>query len=312
MDVSVVVPVYNSEKLLPDLVARLQPVLAANRGRYELILVNDGSRDRSWDLIRSLAREHPWIRGFNLMRNYGQHRALTAGIMAARHECIVTMDDDLQNPPEEIPRLLAELGRGYDLVYGVPEKKSHAFWRNAASGMIRVALRGIAGAEIARSASSFRALRSGLKETLAACRSPFVPIDVPLAWATARMSAVTVRHHPRSDRRSTYRLGTLIFQAVNTITGFSVLPLKIASGIGFVFTVVGMGVLAYAVGRRLILGYSMPGFPFLASAIALFSGAQLFALGVIGEYLSRLYLQSLGMPGSIVRERTDQPDGIRP
>lgn len=133
MNISVIIPVYNSEQTLTALMQRLQPVLEAQTTEYELVLVNDGSSDQSWDVICELSVEHSWLRGINLMRNYGQHNALLCGIRSARYEIIVTMDDDLQNPPEEIPKLLEKLDEGYDVVYGTPQKEQHGFWRDMAS-----------------------------------------------------------------------------------------------------------------------------------------------------------------------------------
>jgi glycosyltransferase involved in cell wall biosynthesis len=115
--ISVVIPVYNSELILPLLAKRLEPVLASLAGHYEVLFVNDGSRDQSWKVIQELSRSFPWVRGINLMRNYGQHNALLAGIRAARFDIVVTMDDDLQHPPEEIPKLLAKLHEGFEVVY---------------------------------------------------------------------------------------------------------------------------------------------------------------------------------------------------
>src|SRR5438445_2716301 len=131
--ISAVVPVYNSEANLPDLVRRLQPMLAAASPRYELVFINDGSPDRSWEVIQRLCAEYPWVRGIELMRNYGQHNAILCGVRAARYDIIVTMDDDLQHPPEELPKLLAELNRGLDVVYGAPEKQQHGLLRDLAS-----------------------------------------------------------------------------------------------------------------------------------------------------------------------------------
>src|SRR5580704_1593170 len=124
---SVVVPVYRSEAILPELVRRLENVLPGVASNFELVLVNDSSPDGSWDVICHLARHYPWIRAINLMRNYGQHNALLCGIRAAQHGLIVTMDDDLQHPPEEIPKLLAMLDQGYDVVYGKPAQEQHGF-----------------------------------------------------------------------------------------------------------------------------------------------------------------------------------------
>ena len=182
MLVSVVVPVYNSEGSLPLLVDRLSQVLEPGRDLGELILVNDGSRDRSWDVIQDLSGRYPWIRGFNLMRNFGQHNALLCGIRQAKYDVIVTLDDDLQNPPEEIPRLLACLAEGHDVVYGTPRRQAHGFLRNVASIVTKAALQSAMGAETARKVSAFRAFRTDLRKSFSNYSGSFVSIDVLLTW----------------------------------------------------------------------------------------------------------------------------------
>lgn len=309
---SVVVPVYNSQQILPDLVSRLRDVLAAATHDYEVLLVNDGSQDESWRVIRQLATEHRWIRGMDLMRNFGQHNALLAGIREARHGIIVTIDDDLQHPPEEIPRLLEKLAEGYDVVYGTPEREQHGLWRDLASRITKLALQTAMGAETARGVSAFRAFRTHVRGAFANYDGAFVSIDVLLTWSTTRFAAVRVRHDSRPIGVSNYTFRKLVTHALNMTTGFSVLPLQFASMIGFVFTVIGVLVLAYVLGRFLVEGGSVPGFPFLASAIAIFSGAQLFALGIIGEYLARVHFRTMGRPAAVVREFTDSisKDGV--
>lgn len=135
--VSVVVPVYNSEATMDELVARINDVLETAAGRFEIILVNDGSKDGSWEVISNLAGKMQHVRGVNLMHNYGQHNALLAGIQRAQYEIIVTIDDDLQNPPEEIPKLISRLNEGYDVVYGRPSQRSHSVWRNISSKILK-------------------------------------------------------------------------------------------------------------------------------------------------------------------------------
>lgn len=303
MRLSVVVPVYNSERSLPDLALRLQPVLQSQAIEYELILVNDGSHDQSWEVICRLAQDYPWVHGVNLMRNYGQHNALLCGIRDAKYEVIVTMDDDLQNPPEEIPRLLDKLAEGYDMVYGIPQQEQHGLWRNLASQVTKLALQSAMGAETARHVSAFRAFRAQVRDAFANYQSPFLSIDVLLTWGTTRFAGVPVRHDPRRVGVSHYTFGKLVTHALNMMTGFSTLPLQLTSLIGFAFTLFGLGVLAYVVGRYLIQGGSVPGFPFLASTVAIFSGAQLFALGIIGEYLARMHFRMMEKPTYTVRER---------
>src|SRR6187402_755229 len=148
---SVVVPVYNAEATLRGLVERLEPVLRAHTSRFELVLVNDGSRDGTWRIVEELVARHPWVRGIDMLRNYGQHNALLCGIRAARHAYVVTMDDDLQHPPEELPKLLARLGPACDVVYGPPDAQRHGLLRGLASQMTKIVLQSSLGAANARS-----------------------------------------------------------------------------------------------------------------------------------------------------------------
>jgi undecaprenyl-phosphate 4-deoxy-4-formamido-L-arabinose transferase len=315
MNVSVVVPVYNSELILPKLVQRVGQVLGDVCGDYELILVNDGSADDSWDTIFELAERYDWIRGINLMRNYGQHNALLCGIRAANHEVIVTMDDDLQNPPEEISGLLEKLAEGHDVVYGTSQKQQHGFWRNIASRITKLALRNTMGAKTAISVSAFRAFRAEVREAFAYFYSPFVSIDVLLTWGTTSFAAIPVRQDPRQTGSSSYTFRKLVIHALDMMTGFSTLPLQLASIMGFVFTLFGCGVFVFVVGRYVIHGGSVPGFPFLASIIAIFSGAQLFALGMIGEYLARIHFRTMKRPpysiGLTTENRGKKPEDSR-
>jgi undecaprenyl-phosphate 4-deoxy-4-formamido-L-arabinose transferase len=301
---SVVVPVYNSEQTLRNLAERLLRLLAQEAGRYEIILVNDGSRDASWEVIKEIASNDPSVRGINMMRNYGQHNALLCGIRAARFEVIVTLDDDLQNPPEEIPKLLKKLAEGYDVVYGTPEKEQHGLLRDLASQITKLALQSAMGASIARKVSAFRAFRTQVRDAFMTYHGPFVSIDVLLTWASTRFDAVSVRHDARKAGESNYTFGKLVRHALNMMTGFSTMPLQLASIIGFASTLFGVGVLAYVVGRYLIQGVAVPGFAFLASIIAIFSGAQLFALGIMGEYMARMHFRMMERPTYTVRSTT--------
>lgn len=299
---SAVIPVYNSQESLPLLVERFLAVSRRLHLDVEIILVNDASRDGSWGCIGKLAAAEPRIRGINLMRNYGQHNAILCGVRAARHEWIVTIDDDLQHPPEEIPKLLEVLQRGYDVVYGTPEHEQHGLWRDAASRVTKLALQSAMGADTARHVTAFRAFRTKLRDAFVEFSGPFVSIDVLLTWGTTRFASVLVRHDPRTIGSSNYTFTKLLIHALNMMTGFSTLPLQLASWTGFVFTLGGIGILIYVVGRFLIEGGSVPGFPFLASMIALFSGAQLFALGIIGEYLARMHFRTMDKPSYVVRD----------
>ena len=298
--ISVVTPVYNGEGSVAELCRRLGEVLPQIALEHEIILVNDGSRDRSWDVISELSSRYPAVRGFNLMRNYGQHNALLCGIRAAKYDVIVTMDDDLQHPPEEIAQLLARLDEGFDVVYGTPKAEQNGFLRAVASRITRLALSTAVGSDVGKNVSAFRVFRTRLREAFADYHSPFVSIDVLLSWTTSRFAAIAVNFRPRYAGPSNYTLAKLVRHALDVMTGFSTLPLQLASMVGFACTLFGIGVLIYVIGRYLFQG-SIPGFPFVASLIAIFSGAQLFALGVIGEYLARIHFRMMNRPLYVVR-----------
>jgi len=298
---SVVIPAYNSAETLAELVERLGRVLPALARDFEVILVNDGSRDNTWEVIRLLAAEHGFVRGINLMRNYGQHNALLCGIRAARYDRTVTMDDDLQHPPEALPNLVAALTDQIDVVYAAPDRPQHGLWRNLASFVTKLTLRNSMGARTARMASAWRIFRTNLRDAFAAYGSPYVSIDVLLTWGTTRFDAISLRHDPRARGESNYTALSLLRHALNMMTGFSTVPLRFANVVGLLFTVFGGLVLLYVVGRYLLEGSKVAGFPFLASIIAIFAGAQLFALGIIGEYIARMHGRLMERPSYVVQ-----------
>lgn len=296
LSLSIVVPVYQSQETLPKLAERLNEVLPQIVERFEVIMVNDGSRDNSWQVIESLIEKYDWLRGMSLMRNYGQHNAILCGIRAAENEVIITMDDDLQHLPEEIPKLLGKLSEGYDVVYGTPEKERHGLVRDLASQITKIVLQNGMGAEVARRVSAFRCFRTYVREGFDTYNGTFISIDVLLTWATTRFSWLYVKHEARTIGKSNYTFSKLITHAMNLITGFSTLPLQIASISGFVLTFFGIGILAFVIIRYLLIGSVVPGFPFLAATIAIFSGAQLFSLGILGEYIGRIHSQTMNRP----------------
>jgi undecaprenyl-phosphate 4-deoxy-4-formamido-L-arabinose transferase len=297
---SIVIPVYNAEATIALLVGQLVRELESLHIAFEIILVEDCSRDNSWSLLLSLARKDPRIRGYRLSRNFGQHSALLCGVRYARYDKIITMDDDLQHPVSEIRILLDKLEEGHDLVYGTPQAEQHGWLRNGASQFVKFALQRALGVENARNISAFRAFRTRLRDGFSDYRSPSVSLDVLLFWVTSRISAIAVDRAPRQAGKSNYTISQLLRHATNLLIGFSTLPLRFTSFIGFVLTFFGLIVLAWVLIRYFFYGSSIPGFPFLASIIAIFSGAQLFSMGVIGEYVARIYMRSMERPQYIV------------
>lgn len=304
--VSVVIPVFNAAQSLEKLCQQLVPAMELITDDFEVIFVEDCSADGSWKIITMLQESDRRVRGIRLGRNYGQHNALLCGIRAAQFDTIITMDDDLQNPVSELSKLLVKLDEGFDVVYGTPKQQQHGFLRNLASSMIKLSLQNVMGAETARNVSAFRAFKTRLREGFNRYNSPYVSIDVLLTWATSSFIAIEVEHLPREVGVSNYTVGKLISHAFNLVTGFSTLPLQLASMTGFVFTLFGAGILIWTVGRYFILGTSVQGFTFLVSIIAIFSGVQLFALGIFGEYLARIHFRTMDRPPYVISERCDE------
>jgi glycosyltransferase involved in cell wall biosynthesis len=283
------------------LLERLKVLLPTLAAQFEVILVNDSSQDASGLVIDYAVQEHDWVVGIHLMRNFGQHNALLSGIRYARFETIVTMDDDLQNPPDEIPRLLAKVAEGFDVVYGFPSQESHGWWRNIASRITKLTLQKAMGVDVASRVSSFRAFRSQVRDAFANYNGSFVSVDVLLSWGASRFTAIPVSNPPRTLGTSNYTVRKLILHAINMVTGFTILPLQFASLLGFVFAAFGFFSLVYVMSRYLLHGEKVAGFPFLASTLSIFSGVQLFSLGIIGEYLARMHFRLLDKPSYVVR-----------
>lgn len=296
---SVVIPVYNSQVTLAFLLERLKLTLSEIADPYEVILVNDGSQDESWQTIEILSQQYPWVVGINLMRNFGQHNALLCGVRAARYPICITMDDDLQHPPEEVPKLIAKLQEGYDVVYGIPNKLPHSLWRNFFSYVTKRTLALIMNVKTVKDIGSFRAFRTDLRKAFARYQSPGVILDALLSWGTTRFASVTIEANPREQGKSNYTFAKLAGQALLILTGFSTVPLRFASWLGFFATLFGIAIFLYVLITYLTAG-SIPGFPFLASIISIFSGTQLFAIGIFGEYLARMFDRSMEHPAYIV------------
>lgn len=303
---SVVIPVFYGEKTLPKLVERLRATLTLISGEYEIILVNDGSTDESWSVISSLAEKNNEVRGINLMRNYGQHNALLAGIRSAKYEITVTIDDDLQHDPACIPILLAKMDEGFDVVYGAPLAERHGLFRDVVSVLTKATLATVMNASSARHVSAFRVFYTQIRDAFAQYTGPAVSLDVLLTWGTSRFSFVEVNHEKRAEGESHYTFRKLVTHSFNLITGFSTIPLRLATGVGFVFILFGIVIFLYVFIRYILQGGAVPGFTFLASTIAVFSGVQLFALGIIGEYLARMHFRLMDKPTYVIESITEK------
>lgn len=304
MDLSVVIPVYRSARTLPELLSRLLRVLDATGLRYEIILVDDGSPDNSWQIMTNLQANHACIVAIQLMRNYGQHNALMCGFRHSRGQYVVTMDDDLQNPPEEIPKLLDAIrANGLDLVYGCHSAKNHRAWRNLGSWLVnsfyRIAFKS------SLTVTSFRIIRRELLESIFSYSLNFTFVDGLLAWNTQRAGEVIVEHHRRSVGRSGYSLRTAALLAFNLFTNFSLLPLQLVSVSGFLAAGGGFAIGCYYLSQYLFSNIAVPGYASTIIAVLTLGGTQLLALGIMGEYLGRLHLNVNRKPQYVERRVLD-------
>jgi glycosyltransferase involved in cell wall biosynthesis len=305
VDVSVVVPVYNSEDTLDSLIVRVETVFSAVGRTFEVVFVDDGSRDRSWPALERIqASRVETVTAVQLMRNFGQHNALMCGFRHCRGAFVITMDDDLQNPPEEIPKLLNAIdAQRLDLVYGVESEKNHENWRNLGSAVTRYFYRSVFKSQV--SPTSFRAMRRELVDSVLTYDLNYTYVDGLLAWNTQRVGAVDVSHHARTSGRSGYSLRKLLLLAFNLFTNFSLLPLQFVSLCGFMAALAGFAVGAFYVAQYFLANIAVPGFASTIVAVLVLGGIQLLALGIMGEYLGRLHLNVNRKPQYTVRSMLD-------
>jgi glycosyltransferase involved in cell wall biosynthesis len=312
VQVSLVVPCYRSAGTLPELVTRLRQVLPTCTTAYEIVLVVDGSPDDTWDVASQLATTgaSDEVRAIRLMRNYGQHNALLAGIARTRYEVVVTMDDDLQHPPEELPGMLAQLADpAVDLVYGVAVDEEHGFLRSLASRGVK---RGLAAAGVpnAQDVSAFRAFRGELRNGFAHVADAYVSIDVLLSWVTTGVRRHSVRMEKRNVGRSNYSVRALARHALNMVTGYSEGPLRVVTYLGLACALFGVVLLGSVLVKFITGATQVAGFTTIASMVALFSGAQMLSIGVLGEYVARLHFRSMQKPSYVVRTEVCAPPSL--
>lgn len=309
IDTSVVIPVYGSAKILPALAARLEQVLRPLAGAqgFEVILVHDHGPDDAWDVITTLAAKFPWLRGIDLGRNAGQHNAIMAGLGRARGSRIITMDDDLQHDPADIPRILACLDAGHDLCYAQFESRQHALWKRLGSWFNDAVARRLLKKPRGLYLSPFRGLRGKLLESVLRYQGPFVYLDGLLLQSTDSIGTIDATHHARSDGRSGYSLRKSISLWLQMATSFSVTPLRLVSLAGIVASLLGFLMALLVLVRKLTSPDMALGWPSLIITVLLLGGMQLLALGVIGEYIGRVLLTINRRPQYVVRQTVNDP-----
>jgi glycosyltransferase involved in cell wall biosynthesis len=298
---SIVIPVYNGARSIAELVGALEALDVA--GGHEIILVNDGSPDDSLAVCRSLvARARVPITLVNLSRNYGEHNAVMAGLRQARGAHIITMDDDLQNPPGEVLRLLAHARTsGKDVVYTCYAEKQHESWRNLGSRFTNRVADALLDKPRGLYLSSFRCMTGFVAQAITDYEGPFPYVDGLIMQVTQSIGQLEVEHLPRMAGRSNYNFRRLVRLWLNLFVNFSVMPLRLSTLSGFALSLLGLVGFAWVVSEALFHA-TPPGWASLSAAVLLLSGVQLMILGLIGEYLGRLYLTQNRKPQAVVRE----------
>lgn len=304
LDVSIVVPVYGGSTALPELCSRLDVAMRTAGLDYEVILVDDRGQAEAWSVISTVAARHPQVRGLRLGRNFGQHAATICGISYARGKWIVTMDDDLEHPPESVPALLAAGDDDHPLIYGVFEKRTHAAYRNLSSELMRHMLKR-AFPDLNEDYCSFRAIHAPLAKQLDRFGFNRPYIDGMLSWLTSSTRSVSVAHEQRQHGESTYTMRKLLSHAANIFVTFSYLPLRIATFGGAALSGISFLYLLYVVYGRLSGSIHDPGYASLMSVVLFACGIQLLILGVVGEYVGRLMGATFRRPVYVVDSDTN-------
>ena len=301
---SIVVPVFNESANLPSLWARLKPVLDGLDRPWETVFIDDGSRDDSLGILREIAAgEEGRVRVVELARNFGQHSAILAGFRQSRGDVVVTLDADLQNPPEEIPRLIAAIDEGNDVVGGWREERHDQAYRKFASRLQNRVTSLVVGVPMHDYGCMLRAYRRHIVDTVVECdeKAAFVPA---LANSFAkRVAEIPVAHDDRASGQSKYNLFSLVKLSLNLITGFSLIPIQILSMTGILISVPAVLFAFVLLGHRLIYGPQEEGALWTVSSVEFFLFGLIFlALGLIGEYVGRIYLEVRRRPTYIVRK----------
>lgn len=308
LDLSIVVPALNEAANIPELVRRTRDAVA-NLGTWELILVDDGSRDNTWNAIEAAAAECPEVVGIRLQRNFGQHPAVSAGFASSRGAVIVTLDADLQNPPEEIPKLVARLGPDCDVASGWRHFRYDSVSRTLPSRLINLVIAKVTGVKLHDYGCMLRAYKREVVEQVQACPEVNKAITALVSWLGVKIIEVPVEHHERVAGKSRYGYWRLIRMSFDLLTGFSTDTLQFVSITGLILSGMGLGAGIILAIWRVLEGSGPLGLNTYFAVLLFLAGAQMAAIGIVGEYVGRVYLQVQGRPYYIVGERTRGGNG---
>lgn len=307
---SIVIPIYNEEGNISELYRRLTVVmdkLCSNEGHsldsYEIIMVDDGSTDRSWQIIKELHAKDPRVKGPSFSRNFGHHIAITAGLECAKGEAVILIDGDLQDPPEEIPKLYNKFTEGYDIVYGIREHRQDPVTKKATSFLFWWILRKFSGVDMPQGQTMLRIMSKRQVDAIKEMREYAKFIHGMMAWTGFKAARVEVKHNPRLKGRSKYDTPRMFKLALHAITSFSTVPLRLAIYIGLISSSVSFIFGIYFIYLKLLYGIPAMGYASIIVSIFFVGGIQLLVLGIFGEYLGRTYQEVQRRPLYIINER---------
>jgi glycosyltransferase involved in cell wall biosynthesis len=308
---TVIVPVFNEKENIGDLHDRMARTLDEYGKSYELLFIDDGSTDGSYEMLQALHGRDPNVRAVRFLRNFGQQMAVAAGFEYARGDVVVLIDADLQAMPEEIPLLVDKLGEGFDIVYGVRQRRQDPLVRRIGSWCMSHLLYRVTGIGIPDAATAFIALDRKFVDSIRLYNERSRYFSGLFAWLSyGRSGSVDVTHAPRQAGATKYNIRKLVGLTLNFVCSFSVLPLRFAAYLGAALIAAGGMALAVLLGIRLLdSGAPALGTWVLAALMAFLAGVQLFAVGVLGEYLARVYTEVKDRPSYVVRDVLDHGDG---
>lgn len=306
IQVSVVIPVYNSEDCLDELARKLTSVLDNSGRNYEIILVNDCSPDNSWQKITELCHVYDKLKGISLRRNFGQDSALMAGLNCSSGKAVIIMDDDLQHDPADIPSLLEGLDKGYDVCYALFDSRKQSWFKNLGSWFNGKVANVILKKPKEIYLSPYKAMKRGVVDEIVKYDGPYPYVDGLLFRVTRKITQVTVQHHKRYAGKGNYNLVKSIRVWMRLATNFSVTPLRVASFLGFLCSGIGFALAIFFIIRRFVNGRAPLGWASLITVVLFLGGIQLVTVGIIGEYIGRLFLHHSKQPQFIVREFAGQ------
>ncbi len=298
---SVVIPVYNEESNLTPLIERLYPAVKGTGRPFEIIFTNDGSRDRSLEILREMVRNYPGVKVIEFNGNFGQHMAILAAFEMSRGEIVVTLDADLQNPPEEIPRLVAEIEKGHDVVGTIRQKRQDTLFRRLASRIVNITTNKMTGMHMSDYGCMLRAYHRYVVDNINRCRETTTFIPALAQTFASNPSEIEVSHAERAQGESKYSLYRLVRLNFDLMTGFSVVPLQLFALFGISTSVLSLAFALFLLVRRFIVGAEVEGVFTLFAILFFFIGIIILGIGIVGEYVGRIYQEVRKRPRFVVR-----------